>query len=123
MASGGRHTGGFAAEVQEMRQDYNLLSSGGLRTECCGLNRRSHRFLATATGLFSFLLFMTMSGLLGPSKYDYEDCHREAGMQPCAVPAFYFNSIVFVFSLAVSVVSCCGCCFCIPPNPEEENEN
>jgi hypothetical protein len=94
--------------------------SGGLRTECCWLNRRSHRFMATAAGVFAFLLFLTMSGLLGPSKYEYKDCNREEG-QPCAVAAFYFNSVAFVFALVVAVVGCCGCCFCIPPNPEEEN--
>jgi hypothetical protein len=44
------------------------VSSGGLRTECCGLNRRAHRFLATASGLLAFLMFLTMSGLLGPSE-------------------------------------------------------
>jgi len=49
-------------------------SSGGLRTECCGLNRRSHRFLATASGLLAFLMFLTMSGALGPAKH--VPCHH-----------------------------------------------
>lgn len=96
--------------------------SGGLKTECCGLNRRSHRFLATSSGLFAFFLFLTVSGFLGPPKWDYGDCHREPNStQPCAVAAFYNNAVVFAFAFVVSVVGCCGCCFCIPKNPEEED--
>jgi len=58
---------------------------------------------------------------LRASRYDYDGCHRESGAsQPCGVAAFYYNAVVFVLGIAVSVIGCCGCCFCIPPNPEED---
>jgi hypothetical protein len=61
-------------------------------------------------------------GVVVFSRYDTDDgCHREAGhSQPCAVAAFYYNAVVFVFGLGVAVAGCCGCCFCIPPNPEDD---
>ena len=96
-----------------------------LRTNFCGLNRQSHRFLAVMTGLFALFNLLMVSGLFGPFKYandtNDDDCPRTSG-QPCQVAGFYLNAIVLLISMFVSIFACAGCCFCIPNNPEEQNQ-
>ena len=72
----------------------------------------------------SLVLWLTLSGLLGPIEYDDDHprsmgsdpdgCHHPQGQEPCAVAAFYTNGVPFLIAFVGAVIGCCGVCCCIP---------
>jgi hypothetical protein len=72
----------------------------GIATEWCGLNRRSHCFLATAAGLLAYASYQTI--FIGRIGYVF---------------------LPFLMAFVASVVGCAGCCCCIPSDPEEDNKD
>ena len=91
---------------------------------CFGLDRRAHAFLAWVLSICALVLWLTLSGLLGPIEYDDDHprsmgsdpdgCHHAKGTEPCAVAAFYTNGVPFLIAFVGAVIGCCGVCCCIP---------
>ena len=72
----------------------------GVTTEWLGLNRRSHRFLGIAAGLFMFVSYFFMSaGRIG------------------------YIFFPFIFAWVLCMVGCVGCCCVIPLNPDEDDDD
>ena len=91
---------------------------------CFGLDRRAHAFLAWVLSTCALVLWLTLSGLLGPIEYDDDHprsmgsdpdgCHHPQGQEPCAVAAIYTNGVPFLIAFVGAVIGCCGVCCCIP---------
>jgi len=84
-----------SSQQERQLQDDELAL--GIATEWCGMNRRSHCFLATAAGLFAYIGYNTI--FIGRIGYVF---------------------LPFLMAFAASVVGCAGCCCCIPSDPEED---
>ena len=88
------------------------------------MDRRAHAFLAWVMSICALVLWLTLSGLLGPIEYDDDHprsmgsdpdgCHHAKGTEPCAVAAFYTNGVPFLIAFVGAVIGCCGVCCCIP---------
>lgn len=71
----------------------------GIRKEWLGLDRRSHAFMATVSGIFAYICWSTMGG--------------------ANIGLAFFN---FAVALTISIIGCMGCCCFIPPNPDDDDE-
>ena len=70
----------------------------GVATMWCGLDRRSHKFMAITCGLLAYVLYNITLRL----QYGY-----------CFLP--------FLVAFVASVVGCAGCCCCIPSAEEDDD--
>ena len=72
----------------------------GVATKWCGLDRRSHKFMAISCGLTAYICYNTV--LRGGVGYAF---------------------LPFLVTFVASVVGCAGCCCCIPSAGEEEDKD